>query len=294
MRRVLALVFLLAACQPIPHPFADSVVPSALPALSPPDSNGIVVLPVEGVAAPAAGELGDALAAALRDQDVPASTEASNRHSYRLHTTATSTPLDPVRQTVTLNWQLDGADGKELGAGAVSHVGLEAPGPAGDPVLAAALAADAAPTITRLVVGDTPAAGGGAEAMVALRAVAGAPGDGNDLLARAMVMALGRAGVDVAAGAVPARLFLTGRVEVAPPSGGKQQVKLHWILSKPNGGELGRADQENAVPAGSLDGAWSDIAYAAAAAAAADIAGLVRQAGDQPAGPPDAAPAPPR
>jgi len=292
MRLVLALLLLLAGCQPVPRPFADLIVPSAMPALRPPDSSGIVVLPVKGVDAPDAHELAEALAASLRDQDVPASTDAGNRGSFRLYTVATSAPIDAVRRAVTLDWRLNGADGKTLGAGTVRHEGMAAPGPAGDPALAAALAADAAPTITQLVIGDAPVAHGPGAAMVAVRAVSGAPGDGNDSLARAMVVTLGRAGVDVAAGVVPARLLLIGRVEVAPPSGGKQQVKLHWILAKPNGDVVGRADQENAVPAGSLDGAWADIAYAAAAAAAPDIAGLVRQAGDLLAVGADRAPAP--
>src|ERR1700722_14648414 len=90
MRRFcVALLFLLAAaCQPVPHPFADAPLRPDTPALSPPDSAGIIVLPVARAPEPAAGELAEAMASALRDADVPASTTAHNRRSYRLLGTA--------------------------------------------------------------------------------------------------------------------------------------------------------------------------------------------------------------
>ena len=56
MRRLLFLA-LIAACQPLPHPFADDVPPPSAPMLSPPDSAGIIVAPVAGAPAPIAGEL---------------------------------------------------------------------------------------------------------------------------------------------------------------------------------------------------------------------------------------------
>jgi hypothetical protein len=111
-----------------------------------------------------------------------------------------------------------------------------------------------------------------------VRGVTGAPGDGNMSLAAAIARALGRAGIAVATGNGDAPLALSGAVEVSAAQADKQQVSIRWQVSQRGGGVLGHADQQNAVPAGSLNGAWADIAFAVAAAAAPGIADLVHKA----------------
>jgi len=96
---------------------------------------------------------------------------------------------------------------------------------------------------------------------------------------------LRHANIDIASGAqAKAAFVLKGRVEMSPPREGKQQVKVRWILAGADGRELGQVSQENAVPAGSLDGSWGDVAYAVATAAAPGIADLLAQARKMPAG----------
>src|SRR6185437_6118612 len=113
MRRlVLAVFFVAAGFQPLPHPFADTGSIEASPALRPPDSAGILVLPVAG-----APSVAPALARALREAEVPA--------------------------------------------------------------------------------------------LVAVRGVSGAPGDGGTALARAIAVALARAGVEVGEGGAKARFALS-------------------------------------------------------------------------------------
>ena len=72
--------------------------------------------------------------------------------------------------------------------------------------------------------------------------------------------------------------MLSGTVAVSPPQAGKQQVSVRWALLRPDGREVGKIDQQNAVPAGSLDRAWGDIAYAVAEAAAPGVAALIAKA----------------
>jgi hypothetical protein len=72
---------------------------------------------------------------------------------------------------------------------------------------------------------------------------------------------------------------LTGKVQLSPPASGRQQVKVSWaLLRAADGSQIGEISQENAVPAGSLDGPWGDIAFAVANAAAPGVAQLLRQA----------------
>ncbi|HXQ49568.1 MAG TPA: hypothetical protein VN802_00610 [Stellaceae bacterium] len=278
MRRLLLALSLLASgCQPVPHPFADNVDRPAVSALRPRDSAGILVLPVAGAPDPAASALATSLAEALRQADVPASTDAGNRGSFRLETTTSEEPLAPGRARVTLAWSLKAADGAQLGAGEATRDAASAAWEKGDPDLAAALSHDAVRVIAPLVTGDAPAAAS-VGPIVAVRAVTGAPGDGGTALANAIGAALGHAGVEVAGGGAKARFALSCVVAVSPPKDGQQSVAVRWVLALSEGREMGQVSQQNTVPAGSLDGAWGDVAYAVAAAAAPEIALLIERA----------------
>lgn len=279
MRRLWVLALLpLAACNNPPLPIMGRTAPPV--ALSPPDSAGIYVLPAANAPAPAAAALAAAMAAALQKADIPASARASNRDSYRLQPTATVTPGAGSRERVGIVWELHDAAGKLLGstpsrldvdAGAWQH---------GDDTLAAALAAPAAPAIAKLVQSDLPSPEGQLMPMVALRAVTGAPGDGDRSLTRAMSAALARSNLALANAPANQKDFIVaGTVEIATADGKTQRVRITWVLLRPDGSEVGRVKQENAVPAGSLDGAWGEVAYAVTDAAAPGVRRLIEEVG---------------
>ena len=274
MRRLLPLLALCAAaCQPLPHPFAADVPPAAL--LSPRDSAGIYVAPVAG-ASPIAGDLAEAMAKALRDADIPASTHARTKGSYELRGAAREQALPDDRVAVSVDWELLAADGSSLGHAPVS---TEQPTAASDTV-APTLAAAAAPAIRKLVQDEPPAAAAHPDPAVSLRPVTGAPGDGKRSLTRAMEQALRQARVALAKPGDDAPAFvLTGTVTMSPADSSKQQhVRIGWALLRGDGSEIGQVSQENAVPAGSLDGAWGDVAYAVATAAAPGVVALIQRA----------------
>jgi hypothetical protein len=276
MRRLLPLLLLLvAACQPLPHPFAADGV-SEPPPLPPPDSADIVVTPVMG----APPTVAKALAEALRQADIPAAVEdAGNRGSDRLTSKALAQPEASGRATVTLAWALRAADGRLLGEGRVVADEPETGWRRGDPAVAQDLAGRAAPSIARLVQLPAPRAATLSEPLLGLRPVTGAPGDGGSTLTRAMSYVLNRAHVALVQKSGDKESFvLTGNVKLSPPEAGKQQVKVSWVLRQPNGAEIGRIDQQNAVPAGSLDGPWGDIAFAVARAAAPGVVALIEKA----------------
>ena len=277
MRRFLPLLPLLAvACQPLPHPFSADMPATSKPApVVPPDSADIVVAPVAG--APKA--VGEALAAALRDADIPASTNgAGNRGSDHLLSTARTEPRNG-RDAVILAWELHSADGRVLGRGSIAAEEPVEGWQKGDAAVAQDLAAKAAPAIAGLVQAPPPVAVAVAEPLLAMGPVTGAPGDGGSTLSRAMSFALNRAHVALAdTSGAKESFILIGKVELSPPASGQQQVKVSWILRGRDGGEIGRIDQQNAVPAGSLDGSWGDIAFAVANAAAPGVAALIKKA----------------
>ncbi|HEV2162850.1 MAG TPA: ABC-type transport auxiliary lipoprotein family protein [Stellaceae bacterium] len=279
MRRswLLALL-LLAACNGAPPPIMARTAPAA--ALSPPDSAGIYVLPGENAPAGGAGALAAAMATALQQADVPASAQSSNRQSYRLQPIVTATSSPDGQATIRVVWGLRNAAGKAVGSTSSGTVAATAAWQRGDDKLAAALAAPAAPIVAKLIAGDVSPPQGSLNPVVALRPIAGAPGDGDRSLTRAMSSALTRANLTLAAVPSDKKDFIVaGTVEVSPANGPQQQVKVTWVLMRPDGSEIGRVKQENAVPAGSLDGAWGDVAYAVAGAAAPGVRRLIEEVG---------------
>jgi hypothetical protein len=57
--------------------------------------------------------------------------------------------------------------------------------------------------------------------------------------------------------------------------GGKQSIRIDWLILNPNGSKRGTVSQQNVVAKGMLDGPWGAIADAAAADAAKGIIKLL-------------------
>lgn len=270
-------LLLLCACQPVPHPFADDVPPPNSPILTPPDSAGVAVAAVAGAPAPAARDLAAAMAVALQKNDVPASATASNPGSYHLTGTAAAQDVGNGQLLVTIDWQMRDARGTAVSR---QQTRLAIPATAwqqGGPALTA-LATQAAPYFAKSIETKAPRPLIGIGPVIAVRPVTGAPGDGGQALARAMENALRRAQVTLAdqPGDKPTYL-VDGKVEVARAANGQQRVKISWSLRRPDGGQIGEVNQENAVPAGSLDGPWGLTAYDIANAAAPGITALIAE-----------------
>jgi hypothetical protein len=276
LRGLSLAILALAACQPLPHPFAGAAPPPRAAILSPRDSAGIRVGPVAGVPAASSEALSEALARALREAEIPASTAGANKASYRLFGTAHRARLADGQDGIAVEWELRTADGRSLGQ-AASTVPAAAWSERDPAASAETLAAAATPVIARLIQEEPPAEA--ADARLAVQAVSGAPGDGDRALSRAIDGALRRVHVPIVEKpADRASFVLAGTVAVSPPQAGKQQVSVRWALLRPDGKEIGKIDQQNAVPAGSLDHAWGDIAYAVAEAAAPGVAALIEKA----------------
>lgn len=107
-----------------------------------------------------------------------------------------------------------------------------------------------------------------ANPVILVRSVDGAPGDGNQALMLAIKQALRIRDFMVTEDPRQAVFQVEGRVDIAPPANGRQQVKLTWIVTTVSGGQVGRAIQENTIPAGSLNGVWGQVAMMVANAAA--------------------------
>ena len=107
--------------------------------------------------------------------------------------------------------------------------------------------------------------------------IKGAPGDGNQALARALNGVLPLKGVRVEAKKDKAAWQIEGRVKVVRKSPTEDAVTLTWRVLDAKGKEAGTIAQENIVPSGRLQKPWAEIAGFAAEAAAEGIAQLLQQ-----------------
>lgn len=263
---VVMALLAIAGCQPVPRPF-EGFAPPDPALLRLPDRGGIVVLPVADAPPAAAEGLAQALAAALRAESVPAVTGGGNRESAFLQGR-----VDDPGHDAAVVWELYAGDGKPMGA----HRQLIEGTPIrewalGEPKLMAALAQAGAGPIAALMRGGPVLEV--ARPRIMLAQVTGAPGDGNVRLTAAMRAALAGAVELVAEGTTALRI--EGRVRVGRAENESQSVTITWAVRDGAGEEMGQVSQSNAVPAGSLDGAWGEVAVAVADWAAAGILDLL-------------------
>ncbi len=152
-----------------------------------------------------------------------------------------------------------------------------APKPAAAPVQTASLASAV----------DTPApapkaAAGPAELVAIVPAVSGAPGDGKTSLTEAMKRALAKQGIKVAQGTASGAYKIQGQVELGAAANGQQPITIRWVVHDPAGKAMEKTVvQNNKIGAGSLDGAWGDIADQAAGAAASEVMKLLQKPSGQ-------------
>ncbi len=276
-RLVVLFGLLIAGCQPLPHPFEGARPGPRAPIVSLRNTESVVVSPVAGVDTGARGPLAESMASALQDLDVLASVGSSSRGSLSL--------LETARQQgsgMAIDWRLLDPRGQTLGQGSASApVSLDAVNRSEAAALKQ-LAAAAAPDVAKVLQDDPPIVPVETTPLrqVVVLPVTGAPGNGKDALKAAMAAALVRAKLSVLAAAPSGgkALSVVGTVTLDRPQNGQQHVAISWALMDPGGKQLGVVKQENAVPQGSLDGTWGEVANLVAEAAAPGILAIIEKA----------------
>lgn len=273
---------LLAACQPLPQPFQPADKSSAAnPLLDLPGGEGVMMLPVTGTAPEAGPEaavaLARAIAKALNDQGLPAST-TGNAGSLVLRGEADLQERTDNRDRVRVAWTLFDAAGREI----QRHESLwwvnRPHWERGTPETLAGMAAEAAPALVRAIQGEpirqVPVVDG-----LYIWSVDGAPGDGNVALKRMVAASLKERGLRLTEAMDEDALVLLGSVAIDPVPGKRQeQVTVRWSVIRLDGREIGTVEQSNPVPEGALNGSWGQVAYLVAEAAADGIVQLVQEA----------------
>ncbi len=120
------------------------------------------------------------------------------------------------------------------------------------------------------------------EVVAVVPAVSGAPGDGKTSLSEAMKKALGRQGVKLASGGAVGSYKIQGQVEMGAVANGQQPITIRWVVIDPSGKQMEKTVvQNNKITAGTLDGAWGEVAEQAAGAAASEVSKLLSKGSGQ-------------
>lgn len=275
----LLLGLALGACGPLPRPFKpDEQKAVDLRALT--YGSTVVVLPPEGDLPADPDPVTEALRDALLAEGLLAKTWREAEGALQLSGHAQVRPLGGGSELLSASWRIDGPQGRLADFRQERTLPADA-WQASDPPTLQQVASEAAQALASQLLGPAPQAAllpGFPGARLVVPPASGAPGDGDEALAEALKVALRRAELPVVPAGEPRGerdLLVRGTVEVTPPEAGRQQVSIVWRLEDPAGRELGQIAQSNAMPAGSLDGAWGRIAALVARGAADGLADLL-------------------
>ena len=101
--------------------------------------------------------------------------------------------------------------------------------------------------------------------------ITGAPGDGDDSLAKGMRQDIANLGVILVNQKDQADYLMRTRVRLTTVNAKTQHIEIVWIVATADGKEAGRVSQLHDIPTGSLDTYWGDVAVVAAAEAAQGV-----------------------
>ena len=280
MRRFLwPLLLLLAGCGGLPQPFFGNPGSAGALLAQPPPSRLAIPTPPQSLLTDAGGEAwAEATAAALVDEEIPASHATPQRGDWSL-TLAADLRGGAVIPSYTLTNSLGQSQGTTEGAPIPTAEWAR-----NDPAILKSAAEQAAPKIASLIttieaarLHSDPNSLQNRPARVYLAGVTGAPGDGNQSLPNQMRPKLAAMGIVVQDTRNNADFQLRGEVRTAPGAKGTTRVELQWIIDDARG-ERGRLLQMNEVPPGTLDHYWGDVAAVVAQEAAGGVRDVILNA----------------
>jgi hypothetical protein len=277
---VALLALALVGCGQLPRPFKPATK-GGNELLILPDRTGVAVGSVTGDL-PDGRAMADAMAEALRQENVPAAVGVGNRQAHWLLGAAEVTARSQAEVTRRFVWELYDPDGAP-----VTTVTREVSLPPDAWRAAEALqraAAEAAPDLAAALQGPAPETGslpGFPKATeIAIREVTGRPRALARALTGAMAAQLRQRGLPLADRAGPGDIVLTGRVATDEITGARgRRLQVTWTLTRSGeSSPLGDLTQANAVPQAQLD-APERLAQTIAGAAVPGVLQVLREAG---------------
>jgi hypothetical protein len=280
MRLAMAVVVTaaLAACGSVPQPFRGTAkVTHDNPLLDVPAATGVALLPLDGLDPALSDRFTAAIVGQLEIWEIPAAAvPRSGSLGFIVTGHVPAVNAGPMGTSFDISWTVKGRDGKVVGRFVQSA--RITPGPGGENAAAAAAAKSIAYSLGMTEPPSDAAQPVAAQAKspyptISVKPVEGAPGDGSESLALAVLQALSDAGAK--RDDVNPEVILLGKMEIKPGGLDSQQVTISWRAVTPDKRELGVVKVENTVPTGALEGTWGPTAFAIAAAVQQDLLRLI-------------------
>lgn len=308
---VFACIASLAACGPLPRPFAHSgpVESNSLPSL--PNVGDVRVSVDSNLPESLSNSLINNMIKSLWAASIPASTGTNFTPRYFLNgQLKVSYPPASDAEWIELIWILSNAKGQRIGAFDRRFSGDRAGWLFLDKDLLGDLITDIGKDVVQLVyaqqkpklsnlkeLSEVPQMGDKAERNLAISSpdklydsdvfkhipkiflaeIIGAPGDGNKSLYRNMQRSMLAAGVTVVSERSQSAYLVKGFVNVSPSYNGANDVSITWLVATKEGQKLGKVSQKNRILAGFLHGRWGDIAHIAAQGGSRGIIDILEQ-----------------
>lgn len=284
------LLAVLAACQPLPRPFAPTDRGGPTPAVPGEDAWSVALRPVSGMAPGPAADFAASVVAALGRRGVPAALSGGPPRGPLIYGAAETRPLEDERLGIVIAWTALGREGRGLG---LHRVAAEAPRRDWESAAAPLLERLAARSANGIVALLRPAAPAPRRAEPAIRVdpVAAPAGLDGEILRRATVDAMRAARIGASPSDKPDRR-LAATVSLGPAWHGQRRLRVEWRLEDAAGRRIGAMVQENDVAAGTLAVDWPVLARLIARAAVDELGGLLARTGRS--APPPPVDGPPR
>lgn len=282
LRALVMVLLALAACGPLPRPFKPEAEAPPNPLVIEIATSGVWIAPIDGVSLPMSQLLVDSVAEGLRRKGIKVITDEPTTSRYQLRGRAELNRADPTFDNVALiRWTLTDLDGRPLGTDVQGVGGDREEWEYGSPRIITQVGDNVPAFISDSIQKEEDSLKPVQPRVAGLwvSRIHGAPGDGNQALARAISNAVERAGIPVAFDHRYAEFVLDGRVSLGAPKDDLQRVEIVWRVLTQDGREIGRATQKNMVAAGTFDGPWGEVATVVADAALGGIRGVLRAAG---------------
>ena len=272
-----ALYLIVAACQPLPQPFAHpekEINPIVAPSE---DFGGVTILPIAGLTYERGRSLSAAMTEALLSQGIVAGPDSSNQRSKFLQGSVTQTAAEGARTRVTIIWDIFDGNGKFLGSresvlSLPENYWLER-----ERKLLQGLVKDVAADIALLARGKNDQTTAKSRFALHVGKVKGVSDKVTDPLVHAMEVALKKRNFRIADPLDGAGLVIAGAIELGPENTEPRSIRITWAVLDADGKELGKLTQQNAIPRQLLENNWNTLAIVIAENAAGGVGDLVVQ-----------------
>ena len=273
----LVLLLLLSACGDLPRPFQGAPGATAMRLAQPPPAR--LAVPASDsthLPGPASKPYAQAIAAALQDQEIPATADAAKSGDWRLALSAEQR-ADTVVPIFTIIDNEGATKGTEQGR-AIPAAIWQAAAPATLKQTATEVAPRLAALLARIEASrrqSDPASLYNRPARVMVAMVTGAPGDGNQALSRLLRDKLAALGPLVQESAIGADFTVQCKVDDVPTGPQTRRIEIVWMVFNARNEDVGQIVQLNEVPTGTLDRNWGDVAVVVTEEAAAAIRDVI-------------------